>query len=202
MVKDEKAKLLQEALTRVADLQAQGWTREDFARALETLLTSAGTQYPHPRELGAQRFFARVVRFTAECPHCGLVLDSADCYDVRTARFKCHGCDWTYVIGLLAWPAPKGLGAGRLPDDQIPGPRELAQLRADGGGFWMPEHVRQRGTMDMSNLTTGERPEPVDEIDLELAVRPPGGRFPRDWPGTEAAPTLKGIPQDQKGRKR
>lgn len=157
---------------------------------------------PHPRELGAQRFFARVERFTLECPHCGMVHSSVDAYDPRTARWKCHGCDWTYVIGLLAWPAPRGLGAGRTPDDQIPGPRELAQLRADGGGFWMPEHLRQRGTMDMSNLTAGERPEPVDEVDLELTLRPPDGKFPRDWPGTADEPTMKGIPEErkQKGR--
>lgn len=156
---------------------------------------------PHPREY-AQRFYARPERFTMECPACGKVLASAECYDVRTARLQCPSCDHVYVIGILAWPSPRGIGAGTTPDDQIPGPRQLAQLRADGGGFWMPDALRQRGTMDHSNITTGERPEAEDEIDLELTLRPPDGRFPRDWPGTADEPTLKGIPQDQKQKGR
>lgn len=139
---------------------------------------------PHPREY-SQRFFARVERFTMECPHCGKVLSSGDGYDIRTARFQCSACEHVYVIGLLAWPAPKGRGAGRTPDDQIPGPRQLLQLRADGGGFWLPDALRQRGTMDRSNLTAGDRPEPEDEIDLELTLRPPDGGPPQNWPGTD-----------------
>ena len=90
-----------------------------------------------------------------------------------------------YTIGLLAWPAARGTNAQQTPDDQIPGPRQLLQLRSDGGGFWMPEHLRGTGARDISNLTAGPRPEPEDELDLELAIRPPDGRPPQNWPGTD-----------------
>lgn len=138
---------------------------------------------PHPREY-AQRFFAKVHAFTAECPSCGHVVSvrqrnqhgstSIAIYEERSARWQCKECGRIYVVGMLAWPCPRGSGAAAPPDDQVPGPRELAQLRDDGGGFWLPEAYKTKGRQAWSNLTgETERPEPVDEIDLELAIRPP-----------------------------
>lgn len=138
---------------------------------------------PHPRALGAQRFFARVVAFIAECPHCGHVTAVRQknqhgsvqpaLYDKRTARWTCNECERVYVVGLLAWPPPRGAGSKGIPDDQVPGPRELAQMRADGSGYWLPDALRDTGRMDMSNLTTEpDRPDPVDPIDLDLAIHP------------------------------
>ncbi len=141
------------------------------------------SKIPHPRTY-ATRFFARVQSFTAECPHCGAVAavraanqhgsTTPAIYDARTARWTCRDCGRTFVIGLLAWPCPRGDGAQAPPDDQIPGPRQLAQLRSDGGSYWMPEELRTIGRQDVTNLTgEEERQEPEDPLDLDLALHPP-----------------------------
>lgn len=139
----------------------------------------------HPRDLGATRFFARVLSFVAECPHCGYVVKvrrsnrtgstPAAQWDPSTARWTCPRCEWVYSVGMLAWPAQRGAGAQALPDDQVPGPRQLAQLRTDGDGWWMPDALKAPGRLETSNLTAGPRPEPEDPLDLELALRPPDG---------------------------
>jgi hypothetical protein len=95
-------------------------------------------------------------------------------YDRRTARWQCRECDRVYIVGMLAWPAPRGAGSKGTPDDQIPGPRQLAQMRAEGSGWWLPEELRGKGRQDISNLTGEEdRPEPDDPLELDLAIRPP-----------------------------
>ena len=147
---------------------------------------------PHPRTY-ADRFFARVQAFTAECPHCGAVSavraanqhgsTAPAIYDPRTARWTCRECGRTYVVGLLAWPCPRGQGAQAPPDDQIPGPRQLPQLRADGGSYWLPEELKTTGRMDVSNLTgEEERQDPEDALDLDLALHPPD-MTSTDWRG-------------------
>lgn len=137
--------------------------------------------HPHPRELGATRFFARLISFDLECPRCGkvftirrlnrhklatVVLDeAAHTWNPFSARFTCtgkDGCQKIYVLGLLAWEPPKGARSGALPADQVPLMRQLAELRTDGQGHWMPND--NRGRMDTSNLAiTEERPDGHDD---------------------------------------
>lgn len=100
----------------------------------------------HPADLGARRFFARVQAFDLECPACGRVEQvrpstggkpgKAQTYDPGRARWRCRGCQRVYVIGLIAWTA--GKAAPIPPADQVPGPRELAQMREEGWGWWIP----------------------------------------------------------------
>lgn len=130
---------------------------------------------PHPQILGAQRFFARILACDLECPHCGRVYLlrlgalKESYHDPRTARFTCRDCGRVYVLGLLAWPAGRGAGSNVPPADQVPGPRQLGQMRAEGYGWWMPDEYRPKGRPDPTNLTGEEtRPEPEDPIDLEL----------------------------------
>lgn len=130
----------------------------------------------------SQRFFARLVSFDLECPHCG------DVYTVRigasrkrgkrdpnwdpwTARFLCTNkeCHRSYVLGILAWPiisAPHV--ASTPPADQVPNPRQLAQLRKDGGGWWLEEGEGQRYPRPLeTNLTTEEERKEQEEDEDE-----------------------------------
>lgn len=138
---------------------------------------------PHPRDLiiGAQRFYARWGR-VLECPHCGEVYrinreTPTSIWNPRTARFACtgrYGCQRQYIIGTLAWPISSGRtpnAANAPPVDQVPGPRQLAQMREDGWGWWMPDEYKIVGRPDPTNLTgETDRPEPEDPIDLDLAT--------------------------------
>ena len=101
----------------------------------------------HPKEIGAVRFFARLRAFDLECPRCGIVYQvtqkqtrddarPSTCYDYPTARFTCRACCMSWVLGLLAWPSEGE--AVVPPSDQVPGPRELPQLRREGWGWWLP----------------------------------------------------------------
>jgi hypothetical protein len=137
--------------------------------------------HPHPRELGATRFFARLISFDLECPRCGKLFsirrmnrhklsavaldDVLHTWNPTTARFACvgkDGCQKVYVLGLLAWDPPKGAGATAIPMDQVPTYRQLAEMRQDGQGHWM--QFQQTGRMDTSNLAiTDERPEDHDD---------------------------------------
>lgn len=101
----------------------------------------------HPADLGAVRFFARVRAFDLECPNCSRVDQirpstrgepgKAAAFHPGLSRWTCPGCQRTYVIGLVAWSARKA--APIPPVDQVPGPRELAQLREEGWGWWIPQ---------------------------------------------------------------
>lgn len=129
----------------------------------------------------AHRFFARLHSFDLECPHCGDVYQvrsgsarkkgrSDPNWDPWTGRFHCTNklCGKSYVLGILAWPiVPAPRVASATPADQVPSPRQLAQLRKEGGGFWMPEEEGQRYPRPHeTNLTTEEeRPEDDDEDD-------------------------------------
>ena len=138
---------------------------------------------PHPDIIGAQRYFARVRTFDTECPVCGLVyrvrIDiAATTWDRRTARFRClgwGGCGARFTFGMLAWPVGNGPQSHTPPADQVPGPRQLAQIRAEGDGWWMPDAYRHRGRPDPTNLTGAEvRPEPEDATELQLLDTPAG----------------------------
>lgn len=143
-----------------------------------------GPKPKHPREYGAIRFFAQVGSFVCECPYCGTVASvlrqnqhaktAKAAYNPKTARFRCLDCKRQYVVGLLLWPEPRGGGSKGIPDDQVPGPRQLAQLRADGAGYWLPDSLRETaGRMDTSNLTgEADRPEPEDALELDLTIHP------------------------------
>ncbi len=139
---------------------------------------------PHPRIALAQRFFARVRTFDMECPHCGEVYQiregayTTQYFNRRTARFTCDKCGRTYILGMLAWPVNTSGNSNVPPADQVPGPRQLAQLRTDGDGWWMPDQYKHKGRPDPTNLTgEPDRPEPEDPVDLELI----------DYDGTDEA---------------
>lgn len=129
------------------------------------------------------RFFARLTSFDLECPHCGDVysvrtgssrqkkgsrkFDTA--WDPTTGRFRCSNkeCGKQYILGILAWPivaAPHVASA--TPEDQVPNPRQLAQMRKEGGGWWLPDSEGQRYPRPhTTNLTTEEERPAHDEDD-------------------------------------
>lgn len=129
---------------------------------------------PDPPE--GTRFFARPHALTMECPKCGVLLYLSDHarrgkptpgWDPRTSRLRCTGCAKVYVIGILAWPVQKGTGRIQLtiPRDQVPDERQLAELRAMGGGIWAPQdQAKPRKRADDTNVTQircrcGEEPK-------------------------------------------
>ena len=122
----------------------------------------------------ATRFFARLTSFDMECPHCGYVYQvrtgrKDKNWDPITARFDCTqaGCERRYVLGVLAWPVSTGghHTASMPPEDQVPRPYQLAQMRKEGGGWWLPveERIKYQKPLE-TNLTTEEdRPTREDE---------------------------------------
>lgn len=123
----------------------------------------------------ATRFFARVESCTLECPHCGLIYQihsrtrKLEHWDRRTGRFRCTGkggCGRSYILGICAWPVLGAPGvATQTPEDQVPSPRQLAQMRKEGAGWWLDE---QDGITlkrpDETNLTLEEeRPDAEDD---------------------------------------
>ena len=120
------------------------------------------------------RFFARLQAFDLECPHCGTVYQirmkprKDRNWDPWTGRFHCttKNCARVYVLGILAWPiiaAPNAASA--TPADQVPGPRQLAQMRKEGGGWWLPDEEGQRYTRPHETNLTTEEERPDDEED-------------------------------------
>ena len=126
----------------------------------------------------ATRFFARLGSFDLECPHCG------DVYQVRvgaarqkstmhqnwnpeTARFRCTNklCNRQYILGIVAWPVSGGKVGTATPEDQVPSPRQLAQMRKEGGGWWLADEAMQRYQKPSeTNVTTEEdRPDRDDD---------------------------------------
>lgn len=131
----------------------------------------------HQRLRYATRFFARLESFDMECPHCGKVYSvrirgsrrKGNHWDPWTARFHCvgkGGCGRRYVLGIVAWPLGTGPGAASAtPEDQVPWPRQLAQMRREGGGWWLADEAAITAKRPhTTNLTTEEeRPEPEDD---------------------------------------
>lgn len=126
----------------------------------------------------AQRFFARLVSFDLECPRCGTVYtvrSNSDAgrrnWDPTTARFECttKDCGRWYVLGILAWPVtPAPHVASGPPKDQVPSPRQLGQLRKEGGGWWMAEEEGIREVIPSeTNVTTEEQREGAHDDDEE-----------------------------------
>lgn len=129
----------------------------------------------------ASRFFARLHAFDLECPHCGTVysirigndrakgLKASPNWDPWTGRFTCTTvrCKKRYVLGILAWPIiPAPHVASATPADQVPNPRQLAALRKEGGGFWLPDEEGQRYPRPHeTNITT--EPERFEDEDDE-----------------------------------
>lgn len=124
------------------------------------------------------RFFARVRAAILECPRCGTVLQFGQgkpttvagtghrcAWDKRTARLRCSDCGLVLMIGLLAWPVRKGGGkVASLPRDQVPNERQLAQLRAEASGFWLPEEQAQRrARAEDTNITSNDTGEPEED---------------------------------------
>ncbi len=121
----------------------------------------------------ATRFYARVLACQFECPRCGHLiqigrqgrnrgLDQAQSsqtaggdWDATTARVKCRVCRLTLLLGLLAWPVRAGGWTSvTKPMDQVPNERQLAELRGEAGGFWMPEEMAQpRFKPEHTNIT-------------------------------------------------
>lgn len=137
-------------------------------------MTDYYTPDPRPKIQKATRFFARPESFTLECPHCGRVYQirmgpTTRIWDPRTSRFSClgkAGCQKTYLIGILAWPIGPVAGvASQTPTDQVPHPRQLAQLRKEGGGWWLPdeEMIREKRPSDTNITLEEDRPDDQDE---------------------------------------
>lgn len=110
------------------------------------------------------RFFAQPLAFFAECPRCGQLLYAQTTrrhsrgpaglaaehtgWDSRTSHLECRACKLVCVAGIILWPVKPGLSHKQRtkPQDQVPGERENAQLRAmagEGGGgvgagWWAP----------------------------------------------------------------
>lgn len=114
---------------------------------------------PHP-PIDATRFFARLRSGDLECPRCGRLLafgtgrTGGGRWDKRTSRIECFECGLVLMLGLLAWPIRRGAAKLTAPRDQVPSERQLSQLRAMAGGWWMPGHTRKpRKRADDTNIT-------------------------------------------------
>ncbi len=94
------------------------------------------------------RFFARVRAFDLACPRCGTLYKigigskTQRCWSDRLMRFDCFKCHWRAIIGIVAWPVPKGKRMNKfglnVPIDATPNVREAQELRhALGSGLWM-----------------------------------------------------------------
>jgi uncharacterized C2H2 Zn-finger protein len=118
---------------------------------------------PHvPTVPPSSRFFARIDRFTCECPSCGLVIvaqldatrhrsrdDETNrvrrrprrarevTYNALTQRLACPRCRKVYQIGLMAYPVVPRSKKAVEPSDTIPSPRQFLAIRQQAGvGFW------------------------------------------------------------------
>ncbi len=61
---------------------------------------------------------------------------------VARVTWRCEVCGLTCVAGIILWPTLEGGIKRTAPQDQVPGERQNAQLRAMGGegaGWWMPK---------------------------------------------------------------
>jgi hypothetical protein len=92
-------------------------------------------------------------------------------FDPTTSLFRCThvNCLKVYVIGIVAWPVSPRAWIKGVPRDQVPHPRQLVQMRREGGGWWLADEDQQRyERVDESNLTIEpERPDQTDEDDDE-----------------------------------
>lgn len=127
----------------------------------------------------AVRFFGRLASFDLECPHCGDVYQvrlggarrsgqKDPNWDPQTARFRCTNkdCGRVYVLGIVAWPIIKAPRVASMPpEDQVPSPRQLAQMRREGGGWWMDDAEGQRYARPHETNLTLEEERPRDDDD-------------------------------------
>jgi hypothetical protein len=127
----------------------------------------------------ATRFFARLESFDLECPHCGKVYQvrvrglrrrsQRQSWDPATGRFRCTakgGCQRRYVLGIVAWPIGTGPSAATAtPEDSVPWPRQLAQIRREGGGWWLADEasITVRRPVETNLTTEQDRPRGEDD---------------------------------------
>src|SRR5262245_54692574 len=104
------------------------------------------------------RFFARIDRFTCECPSCGFIiiaqLDSSGhksrsdeaarvrrrprrardvTYNALTQRLACPRCRKVYQAGLILYPVVERSKKALVPSDAQPDPRQLLAIRQQSG---------------------------------------------------------------------
>lgn len=112
------------------------------------------------RLIHAGRFFARLDRFTCECPRCGYLI-AADwngvarglsrggrperarksTYNPISSRITCPACRKSFGAGLLLYEIAPRTHASQ-PADQTPTWKQLLTMREQGGGWLMPQEVR------------------------------------------------------------
>ena len=106
-----------------------------------------GTQKAPPRILPpppGRRVFAHILKIDLACPACGTLSAAPHAvprtslrqrpipygYDPTTCRFRCRGCERTYLIGALFWRVRSRRRSTR-PADTVPTTPEALALRAD-----------------------------------------------------------------------
>lgn len=120
------------------------------------------------------RLFARIDRFTCECPRCGQIIrahfdapisqvrrklaqrvrESRNhggqrlTYNPLTSRLRCPSCKRVFGVGLLLYPVHERAQA-RQPYDTQPTYRQLAALRQQGGGFLLSRPIKGRDSVNV-----------------------------------------------------
>lgn len=115
---------------------------------------------PQALPLDTLRFFARIDRFTCECPRCGqLIIAHFDrkvgeirkqqaqrkrparglhlTYNPLTSRLTCPSCTRVFAVGLLLYPV-SAHHPGAMPVDSRPSWQQLLTLRQEAGGYFLP----------------------------------------------------------------
>lgn len=103
-----------------------------------------------------ERFFAHFTAGELECPACGWVTvirqDTAPTtWDWRTSVLRCPACSRRYILGVIAWSVLPGSHTKTLPMDQVPDPKQAAQLRKRLGGFH-PDERKAHNRPEETNL--------------------------------------------------
>ena len=135
---------------------------------------------PRPDTLpqGVLRFFARVDRFTCECPRCGQLIQAHFdrssgisvgevrrkeaqrktiklrgrhlTYNPLTSRLTCPRCRRLFAVGLLLYPVQER-SRQQQPQDTQPTYKQLLALRQlQGGGFLVNTPIRGRDSVNLA----------------------------------------------------
>jgi len=124
------------------------------------------------------RFFARVDRFTCECPRCGQIIqahfdrnisrvrqDEARkktptsrssrgegkrlTYNPLSSRLTCTQCRRTFGVGLLLYPV-EPRATGRQPPDTRPTSDQLLEIRRLSGGFLVKGKIAAEAEVNLA----------------------------------------------------
>lgn len=124
--------------------------------------------------LDTLRLFARIDRFTCECPRCGQIIQAHFdrpisqvrrklaqrvrekrnhggqrlTYNPLTSRLTCPSCRRIFGVGLLLYPVGER-AQSRQPYDTQPTYRQLAALRQLGGGFLLSRPLKGRDSVNI-----------------------------------------------------